>query len=119
VGNVCIVEGITAPVRSSVSFACDGVVLHFLEGKLHHSPEVLDVSVGGYVAPCYVVFSNTVEPGYTVYVHQFMQHMRFSVPEAPIPHFMVSGNSSIRVNSKPFGAKSAIFTKMWVRHLCH
>jgi hypothetical protein len=33
------------------------------------------------------------------------------VPEAPIPHFMVSGNSSIRVTNKPFGAKSAIFTK--------
>jgi hypothetical protein len=31
------------------------------------------------------------------------------VLEAPIPHFMVSGNSSIRVTSKPFGAKSAIF----------
>jgi hypothetical protein len=33
--------------------------------------------------------------------------------------FMVSDNSRIRVTSKPFGAKSAIFTKMWVRHLWH
>jgi hypothetical protein len=30
---------------------------------------------------------------------------------------MISGNSSIRVTKKPFGAKSAIFTKLWVRHL--
>jgi hypothetical protein len=33
--------------------------------------------------------------------------------------FVVSGNSSIRVTSKPFSAKSAIFTKMWVRQLWH
>jgi hypothetical protein len=46
-----------------------------------------------------------------------MGQLRRSVPEEPIPHFMVSGNSSIRVTSKPFGANSAIFTKMWVRHL--
>jgi hypothetical protein len=43
--------------------------------------------------------------------------LRCSLPEAPIPHFMVSGNNSVRVTSKPFGAKSAIFTKMWVGHL--
>jgi hypothetical protein len=47
----------------------------------------------------------------------FVDKLRRSVPEAPIPHFMVSGNSSIRVTNKPFGAKSVIFTKMWVRHL--
>jgi hypothetical protein len=37
-------------------------------------------------------------------------NLRRSVAEAPIPHLMVSGNSSIRVTNKPFGAKSVIFT---------
>jgi hypothetical protein len=46
-------------------------------------------------------------------------YMRHSVPEAPIPHFMVCGNSSIRITSKQFGAKSAIVTKMWVRYIWH
>jgi hypothetical protein len=35
------------------------------------------------------------------------------VPDAPIPHFKVSGNSSIAVTSKPFGAKSTLFTKKY------
>jgi hypothetical protein len=40
-----------------------------------------------------------------------IRNMRHSVPEAPIPHFMVSAYSSTPVTSKPFGAKSAIVTK--------
>jgi hypothetical protein len=66
-GMSMLCQHITASVRFAVRFAChgDGGVLHFLEGTWHHSPEVLDVSINGYVAPYHVIFSNTDEPGYT------------------------------------------------------
>jgi hypothetical protein len=47
------------------------------------------------------------------------RYLRRSVQRRLSHIFMVSVNSSIRVTSKLFGTKSAIFTKMWVRYLWH